>query len=311
LAADALNFSTDILSSVVVLFGLVALQFGVLWADSVAAIGVAFFIIIASTRMGKQAIDVLIDRAPTEAENVIKKVVDDFPEILAISALRVRSDGRTAFGTLNLDIDRSLTFSRADELKRRLQEKLKERLPDADITLTFNPVSRQSELAAETIRFIVSSFNLPLHHLIINQVNGEYFVSMHVEMPGDITLDEAHSKSEEIKKKLHESIKELKKVVIHTQPYEGEPCERVAEAEHAERIAGRVEQIIDSFPGVEDCHNIVLTPHRDGLALSADMRLDGSLALERTHLTAKEVEDKLRAEIVELVSVTLHLEPLK
>ncbi len=311
LAADALNFSTDILSSLVVLIGLAAVQLGVPWADSAAAIGVAIFIMVATIRMGKEAIDVLLDRAPVETENEIKKIVNGFPDILGISHLRVRSDGRMVFGALNLDIDRSLTFSRANELKEDLQDKLKEHLPETDITLTFKPVSRKSELTNESIRFLVSSFGLSVHHLIMNQIDDGYFVSMHVEMPGDMTLDKAHDKSEEIKKKLLESMPDLQKIIIHTQPFESELNGLAADEEHALRITREVERISESFPDVEDCHNIVLTPYRDGLALSADIRLDGSLPLEQTHKTAKVVEEKLRAEISELVSVTLHLEPLK
>lgn len=311
LAADALNFSTDILSSLVVLFGLAAVQLGVPWADSAAAIGVAIFIVTATVRMAKQAIDVLLDRAPIETETSIRDIVRDFPEVLGIGHLRVRSDGRMVFGALSLDIDRSLTLSRANELKKDLQERLKEKLPQADITLTYNPVSRKSELTNESIRFLVSTFGLSVHHLIMNQTDDGYFVSMHVEMPGDMTLDEAHDKSEEIKSKLQETMSDLKKIIIHTQPFESESNGQVADEEHATRIAGEVKRIVESFPDVEDCHNIVLTPYRNGLALSADIRLDGSLLLEQTHQTAKEVEGKLRGEIVELVSVTLHLEPLK
>ena len=311
LAADALNFSTDILSSLVVLFGLGMVELGVSWADSVAAIGVAIFIITAVYRMARQAIDVLLDRAPIEIEHDIRVLVGEFPEIIGISALRVRSDGRTTFGALNLDVDRSLSFHQANRLKERLQKRLTEQLPLTDITLTFNPVSKESELAAESIRFVVTSFDLPLHHLIINQTDDGYYVSMHVEMPGNITLDKAHDRSEEIKKKLHEAIPRLKKVIIHTQPYEHEINGQIPDEERTRRIAREVERIVESLDGVEDCHNIVLMPYREGLALSADIRLDGRLPLEKTHLTAKQVEEKLRVEIVELVSVTLHLEPLK
>jgi len=311
LAADALNFSTDILSSLVVLFGLGMVQLGIPWADSVAAIGVAIFIITAVYRMAKQAIDVLLDRAPAEMERDLRVLVGEFPEIIGISSLRVRSDGRTTFGALNLDVDRSLSFHRANRLKERLQKRLNEQLPLADITLTFNPVSKESELVAESIRFVVTSFDMPMHHLIINQTNEGYYVSMHVEMPGDLSLDAAHSRSEEIKKKLHESIPELKKVIIHTQPYEHEANGQVPDEERAGRIARAVEKIVEGFDGVDDCHNIVLMPYKNGLALSADIRLDGSLPLEKTHLTAKQLEEKLRTEITELVSVTLHLEPLK
>jgi cation diffusion facilitator family transporter len=311
LAADALNFSTDILSSTVVLIGLAAVELGVPWADSVAALGVAVFIVSATVRMARQAIDVLLDRAPADMEKTIRAIVDSYPEVLRIANLRVRSDGRTTFGALDIDIDRSLTFSRASDLKKEIRGELRRRLTDTDITLTFNPVSKESEVVADTIRFVVSTFSLPLHHLIINQSEDGYFASMHVEMPGNLTLCEAHDRAEEIKQKLHEAIPNLHKAVIHSQPYEIEPQARAEAGEHIERILEQVRAIIGSYADVDDCHNVVLIPYRSGVALSCDIRLDGNLTLDQIHHTAKEVEERLRREIVELISVTLHLEPRK
>ena len=67
LEADALHFSTDIWSSAVVLLGLICAQFGFFFADSVAALVVAGIVLYISFRLGKKAIDVLLDRAPDES----------------------------------------------------------------------------------------------------------------------------------------------------------------------------------------------------------------------------------------------------
>ncbi|MCP4570548.1 MAG: cation-efflux pump [FCB group bacterium] len=311
LEADALNFSTDIYSSLVVLFGLAAVNFGFSWADPLAAIGVAIFIISATIRMAKDSIDVLLDRAPAKADETIRSTVVDFPEILRIDRLRLRSDGRMTFAEMTLDIDRSLSFGGARDVVDRLNEKLKKRLPSADVTVTFNPASKDSEKIADTVRFVVNSFGYDQHHLIINRGAEGYFVSMHIEMPGEFSLDQSHRKATEITAKLHEAIEELDKAVIHTEPHGTEKTVSSDECEECDDVAARIRNIVESFPGVDDCHNIVLTPHQDGLALSADMRLDGSMPLDKTHKIADEVENKLKSEIPQLLSITLHLEPLK
>src|SRR4029079_1813939 len=53
LSADALHYSSDLVSSVLVLIGLVATRAGFAHADALAAIGVAFFIAWASYRLGR------------------------------------------------------------------------------------------------------------------------------------------------------------------------------------------------------------------------------------------------------------------
>jgi cation diffusion facilitator family transporter len=311
LAADALHFTADIYVSSVVLFGLGAVQLGLPLADPLAAILVSLFIIFTAVRLARKSIDVLLDRAPSDAEVVIKETVALFPEILDIKNLRLRTDGRTTFAVLDLDVDRSLTFSRVDDLKSRLETELCRRLPQPDLTITLTPQSSGSEMVADSIRYVVSGFGLNLHHLIVRDDPTGYFASMHIEMPGDMTLEAAHAKATEITKKLHEAIARLAKVVIHTEPHHpGDAAQFPGEME-LEETAARIKRIVESFSNVDDCHNIVLTPHGDGLALSADMRLDGDLPLERTHRISVDVEKKLRSELPELVSITLHLEPFK
>jgi divalent metal cation (Fe/Co/Zn/Cd) transporter len=214
------------------------------------------------------------------------------------------------FAELSLKVDRALTFGRADTLGDQLKNRLHDRLPLTDVTFTLTPASAESEQIADTVRFVVSSFNLSLHHLIINETDQGPFVSMHIEMPGEITLDEAHRRASEVSRKLHQVNDKIVKVVIHTEPYGLPGGGHRGEFADLNELRGRIKQIVESFPGVNDCHNIILTPLDNGLALSADMRMDGSYSLGQTHQTSEQVEKKLRVEIPDLASITLHLEPL-
>jgi len=74
LEADALHFSADMISSVVVLFGLGFVWLGFPIGDPIAAIGVAIVIFVVSLKLGVRAYDILIDRAPEGIEEDIKKI---------------------------------------------------------------------------------------------------------------------------------------------------------------------------------------------------------------------------------------------
>ncbi len=311
LEADALNFSTDIYSSLVVLFGLGAVYFGFATADAVAAIGVAIFIISATYRLGKQSIDVLLDRAPMDTEGTIRDIVSQPLEVIAVNAIRLRTDGKTTFAEVTLDVDRTISFARASLLKAQLKQKVQNRLEDVDVTCSLKPVSAKSEAITDAITFSVSQFGYPMHHLIITKKNGGYFASMHIEMPGDMNLKDAHDKAMEISDILCKAVPELNKAVIFTQPLKTFEQYDIEHPPDLEVIRKHIKELVESFPDIEDCHNIVLTTHGEGLALSADMRLDGNMSLAETDSVTTEVQKKLRSEIGELSSITLHLEPFK
>ncbi|MCX7829660.1 MAG: cation diffusion facilitator family transporter, partial [Acidobacteria bacterium] len=64
LEADALNFTSDIGSSFVVLIGLFSTQIGFKQADSIAAMVVSLIVLYISFRLGMKSINTLIDTVP-------------------------------------------------------------------------------------------------------------------------------------------------------------------------------------------------------------------------------------------------------
>ncbi|MEM2958893.1 MAG: cation diffusion facilitator family transporter, partial [Candidatus Jordarchaeaceae archaeon] len=123
LEADALHFRTDIWSSSVVIIGLIfvwiadntgifpilhqlrflslefyflseELGFGVLhYADSVAALFVAFIVMFVSYRLGRRTLDALLDRAPRGVSETVKKLVCETVGVEECTRVRVRQSG--------------------------------------------------------------------------------------------------------------------------------------------------------------------------------------------------------------------------
>ena len=93
LAADALHYSSDLVSSVLVLAGLAAIRAGYAHANSLAAIGVAGFIAIAGYRLGRATIDALVDRAPQGLTDAVHALIGDADGVAGIEAIRLRPSG--------------------------------------------------------------------------------------------------------------------------------------------------------------------------------------------------------------------------
>lgn len=139
LRADAIHFSTDIWSSVVVLIGLISANFGFFFADPVAALIVAAFILMVSFRLGKQAVRVLIDGAPEEIPGIAKKIISTFPEIKYIHSLKIRSAGADTFIKFNIHLDPGLSLASAHEICDRVEKELKNAIPRCDVYIHAEP----------------------------------------------------------------------------------------------------------------------------------------------------------------------------
>src|SRR5690349_10389306 len=72
LASNALHFASDLGGSLAVLVGLVFVALGEPRADSIAALIVGGIVLVAATRLARQSIAVLMDRADADAEAAVR-----------------------------------------------------------------------------------------------------------------------------------------------------------------------------------------------------------------------------------------------
>jgi cation diffusion facilitator family transporter len=148
LEADALHFSTDIWSSAVVLLGLVCANFGFFFADSVAALMVALIVLVVSYRLGKRAVDVLLDRAPDEAIRQVEGVLSAYGEVKHYHSLKVRTAGADTFVKFNIHVDPSSTIKEVHELCDSIEQRIQASIPRSEVYIHAEPQD-QTHLEAE------------------------------------------------------------------------------------------------------------------------------------------------------------------
>lgn len=137
LEADAMHFSSDILSSIVVLFGLVLVSFDIKIADPIAALIVAILVIVASIRLGKRATDVLLDRAPVELNEIVINEILCINGVCDCHKIRLRQSGPRVYGDLHVVVKRDITFLEGHEISNTIEAKLAEH--GIDIIVHFEP----------------------------------------------------------------------------------------------------------------------------------------------------------------------------
>jgi len=139
LEADALHFSTDIWSSVVVLLGLVMAQFGWFFADSIAALAVAFIVLGVSWKLGKRATDVLLDRSPAALVAKLELLLNQSDRILRYHDLRVRSSGAENFIEVTIHVQPGLTLEKAHAISHLIEQQIIKEVPRSFVHVHIEP----------------------------------------------------------------------------------------------------------------------------------------------------------------------------
>jgi cation diffusion facilitator family transporter len=139
LEADALHFSTDIWSSVVVLFGLICANFGYYFADSIAALGVACVVLVVCWQLGKKSVDVLLDAAPGETIQLVKETLAEFSEVKQFHSLKVRTAGADTFVKVNVHLDPELNLRQVHEICDKIEIAIGNRIDRSEVNIHAEP----------------------------------------------------------------------------------------------------------------------------------------------------------------------------
>lgn len=157
LEADGLHYSSDILSSAVVIAGLIGVRLGVPSLDPIAALGVAVLISIVSIRLGYRAIRELLDEAPRDLNERIQAQVLAIPEVEEMNSLRIRRSGSSLFVDRVVVARRQLSLEQWHQLTDRIEVGVKEIAPESDVLVHLHS-SANGETLLDATRAIARRF---------------------------------------------------------------------------------------------------------------------------------------------------------
>ncbi len=137
--ADALHFSTDVYSSLVVFIGLIGVYFSFTYADSIAAFFVAMIVIFISFNLGKRAIDVLLDKAPKGIKEKVEEITSQIPAVVKAHDIKIRSAGAQTLIEMNIHVKENLTIDKAHEISHEVEQKLHQSFDNIDVHIHIEP----------------------------------------------------------------------------------------------------------------------------------------------------------------------------
>ena len=139
--SDQVHYATDFVVNASVIVALVlSTRFGLLWIDPAIGLVIAVFIAGAAMRVGKEALDMLMDREMDEAERTrIKEIVRAHPEVLNLHDLRTRAAGRDKFIQFHLELDGALSLSDAHRISDAVEADVRAAFPGAEVIIHEDP----------------------------------------------------------------------------------------------------------------------------------------------------------------------------
>ena len=312
LEADALHFSSDILSSAVVLIGLVFVSMGIAWADAVAGIAVALLVGWAAFNLGKKTIDVLIDAAPEGIGERIEEITMTIGGVIAIDKIRVKPTGPQVFIEMAVCVNRTLSVEKVQRICSEIEKKIREEFPVGDITINTRPIALNSETIAERVHVIGLNHNLHAHNISTNLAEQKKQISFDVEIDQQLTIKQAHDTVNALEEELHREFDEELDICIHLDPLRNDDrYTNSLQPEEKELVNNTIIKASQSIENIHDVHDILIRKSEEGkLFITLHCSFNDDALLEEVHYLTSQLEGAIYRSLPNAGRVIIHAEPL-
>jgi divalent metal cation (Fe/Co/Zn/Cd) transporter len=145
-----------------------------------------------------------------------------------------------------------------------------------------------------------------VHNVSVLDVGGRTEVSLHLKLPSEMTLEEAHEVANQVESAIAAAVPEVDLVQTHIEPL-GEALEgRRMEDDQAVRDV--VLRIAREVTG-EAPRELRFVRTDEGLLAYLTLGLDPSSPLAQAHARASEIEERIRRARPDIADVIVHTEP--
>jgi divalent metal cation (Fe/Co/Zn/Cd) transporter len=304
LASNALHFGSDFAGSLAVLIGLVSVSAGYPNGDPIAALFVGVLVLLAAARLMKVNVDVLMDRAPAEAEERARQAIATVRPAVELRRLRMRQAGGRQFADVVIGVPPGAAVGQGHAAADAVEAAVERALPNADVVVHVEPLGGGDLRERAHAAAIAVPRVREVHNIALVDVDGHTELSLHVKLPGNLPLGEAHEIAEQLEEAIRAAVPEIAGVQTHLEP--------LSSVTEAQEVGGDgeavVRRVVRELTGSEP-RKLRFLSTESGLVAFLTLGLDGSTSLADAHSRASEIEERIRRERPEIADVIVHTEP--
>jgi divalent metal cation (Fe/Co/Zn/Cd) transporter len=143
-----------------------------------------------------------------------------------------------------------------------------------------------------------------VHNVRVVTVDGGIEVGLHLKLPGELSLENAHAVASEVEDAISAALPEVVAVQTHLEPLrETATGERTAPPDEEAILA-----IVRDLTG-EPPREVRLVRTDEGLLIFVTLHMAPDLTLAAAHALASEVEERIRQQLPGIADVVVHTEP--
>ncbi|HLH28084.1 MAG TPA: cation transporter dimerization domain-containing protein, partial [Acidimicrobiales bacterium] len=279
--------------------------------DAVGGGLIAVYVAFSSVRLGRRAIDALMDRTSAAAIGRLRRAAGAIEGVGEVRRVRLRYAGGQAQADVVVGVSRTVPLEAAHALTEQVEQAIRTVEPGADVVVHVEPLSDEKVLAERVLAIAARHPDVhQVHNVFVARRPDGLHISLHAKFPGSMALSDAHALAEHLETDIAAEVDGVARVDTHLEPLEGPAAlGEDATRAHGELVASVI-ALAESQPEVNNCHEVVVTTTADGLSVVMHCEAAAGLSVTKVHDAATSIEDEVHRTWPEVERVTVHFEPL-
>jgi divalent metal cation (Fe/Co/Zn/Cd) transporter len=218
--------------------------------------------------------------------------------------LRLRRSAGRHFADVVIGVAPGAAVGQGHAQADRVEEAVQDALPGSDVVVHVEP-GTEEELRE---RVHAAALAVPrvreVHNVRVVTVDGGIEVGLHLKLPGDLSLEEAHAVASEVEDAISKALPEVVAVQTHLEPLREAAAGRRTPPPDEEAVVSIVRDVTGEPP-----RDVRLVRTEEGLLVFVTLRVPAERTLAEAHGLASEVEERIRERLPEIADVVVHTEP--
>lgn len=307
LRVDFYHAFMDMGSTSVALVGIILVILGFYQGDFIAALILGGFLAALSLKLIHKTGLELTDAVPESMVRRVQDVVDRTEGVVKTDSVQIRRSGTDIFAEVTISLSGASSFEEAHKISANVEKNIKNTIENSNVTVHFEPTWKDVPVDY-LISNVASSIKgvKDIHNTSSSSTKDGLFISLHVMVDRNMSLDEAHKVSDEIESQIKNKIANVNHITIHLEPYVSIPKTIPVEDLSIEE---QVTNIIKEYPKVKKIGRVITLQLQDIFKVDIDCSFEKELTIEEVHDMISEMEGKIKNQIKNAI-ITIHPEPV-
>lgn len=224
--------------------------------------------------------------------------------------MRVRQAGGRNFVDLVVGVPMDTGVTQAHTVADRIEDVVERALGGADVVVHVEPTEAEGGIRERATAAAGANPEVrEVHNVRVMRLPDGYELSLHVKLPRELSLDEAHDVVERLEERVRSEVPELHTVHTHIEPLSRTDWASTPPSTDTATERAAIESAVKRFTGTDPI-DVTFRDGEQGRVALVTVSLPGEQPLPSAHRHAGAIEEAVRERCPDLADVIVHTEPM-